>query len=488
MNVTRRQFVKSAAAGAALTAVPASLWASSGDSGDPGRRPNIVFCLTDDQGYGDVGYMSHPRLKTPHLDAMAAAGLRMNHFYTGAANCSPTRATCRTGRHHRRCGVPDHSKPINPEEVTIAHALAANGYATGHFGKWHLGKVDAESPNNPAKMGFQEYFSTINNAQKVNPSGYHGNRPKVANQTIEGEDSKIIMDRALGFMARAKEAGKPFLVYIWFHTPHVPHGSTPEFLGQYRDIEDLKTRAYYAQLTAMDAQMGRLRKQLRAWGVARDTLVVFTSDNGPNRPGSTGGLPGGKGKVTPGGCRVPGLVEWPAVITKPVVSDVPMVTTDLYPTFLAAAGIESYGPERTFDGENMLPLLKTGTHHRRNPIRYRHRGNASVSVDGKWGSADADPGYEAWAKSVDEEFVAAQKRLAEFGLAPDPDGKRPRQPTPRPRTWTRSLEAQGRLLPGRAEDSGVPRAGLAPPSIPCVSSPATRPGGHRRTWPRPFPA
>lgn len=372
--------------------------------------PNLIFVMSDDQGWGDVGYNGHPRLQTPHLDEMASQGLRVDNFFAGAPVCSPTRATCLTGRHHLRSGITwvnDENGVINARETTIADALAANGYRTGHFGKWHLKDPNWDSGHRPTELGFQYWVSTPNNADKVDPGGvYHYRGDRMA-ETL-GEDSAILMDYALMFIEEAVEDETPFLAYIWIHTPHVPYGSTEEYLDLYADVTDSTERVYYASITAMDAQIGRLRSELRNLGIADNTLVVFCSDNGPEGPGSTGPYSGRKGSVTDGGLRVPGIIEWPAVITEPRVTQVPMVTSDLYPTFLAAAGVGSFGPPRPIDGENVLPEIMGEPFTRSGPIRFMIGGGRGVCYpDGTFSNTNLDPGFAAWEAEVMDEFDLA---------------------------------------------------------------------------------
>jgi len=374
------------------------------------QQPNIILLMSDDQGWGDVGYNGHAVLQTPELDKLASEGLKMTNFFSGAPNCSPTRATCLTGRHHHRSGVPDHSKPINPSEPTIADALAANGYRTGLFGKWHLGEVGRGAYNHPGQLGFDVWFATKNNEDKVNPSSYRRNGSDVG--TVTGEDSQIIMDETLRFIQDSMKRNQPFLAYVWFHTPHTPNGSTPDYLDMYADLGlTFAQQEYYAQITAMDAQVGRLRRELRRLGVAENTLLVFTSDNGTEASllGSNGPYSGGKGSLSgEGGVRVPGLIEWPAKIPSAAVSATPMVTTDFYATFLAAAGVSAFGPARTLDSENLLPLLTTGTYTRSKPIRFYHRGGKKVVMpSGEWGKSDLDAGYDTWLSGVTSDYTAS---------------------------------------------------------------------------------
>lgn len=390
-----------------LTLALGCICAVSTSAQDP--RPNIILVMSDDQGWGDVAYNGHPRLQTPELDEMAAQGLRVDNFFAGAPVCSPTRATCLTGRHHLRSGITwvnDDYGVINARETTIADALAENGYRTGHFGKWHLKDPRWNSTHNPGELGFQYWISTSNNAEKVDPEGYFLMGDPVSDTL--GEDSEAIMDYALDFIGDSAGRGKPFLAYIWMHTPHAPYGSTQEFLDLYADVTDTQARAYYASITAMDVQIGRLRDELRALGIADNTLLVFCSDNGPEGPGSAGPWPGGKRGITDGGLRVPGIIEWPAVITQPRVTQVPIVTSDFYPTFLAAAGVASFGPPRPIDGENVLPELQGQPFTRSGPIRFMISGNRGVAYpDGTFSNTSLDPDFAAWESEVMTEFDQA---------------------------------------------------------------------------------
>jgi arylsulfatase A-like enzyme len=414
-RLSRREFLCVSAGAAAAAMLPRTLLAAT-SSAPAGGKPHIIFCMADDLGYGDVAYNGHKTLKTPVLDEMARTGLRFNRFHASAPNCSPTRASSLTGRHHNRCGVLDHSRwPINPDETTFADALAASGYVTAHVGKWHLGNPGAGSPFNPSQLGFQHYFSTVNNAPKVDPKGYYDDGRRVA--SVSGEDSHIIVAKALRFLRRGLHAGRPVAMVLWFHTPHTPHGSTPEYLAMYKGAP-AKARAYYASITAMDHAIGVLRKGLDELGIRRSTLLVFCSDNGPTGPGSTGGLAGRKGGVSEGGLRVPGLIEWPAVITKGRTTDVPASTADLYPTILAAAGIDSFGPKRVIDGENLLPLIRGEAFRRRGPIRFCHRNRkAAILPDGTYAKDPerADPGYTDWLNSVLADQKRSLARVAELG-------------------------------------------------------------------------
>lgn len=330
-------------------------------------RPNIVLVMADDQGWGDTGYNGHPELKTPNLDALAASGLRMDRFYTAHFNCSPTRASVMTGRHPNRMGTFSPGAPIRAQEVTVAQVLQGAGYATGHFGKWHLnGKngdrdtktppgraILASDPLSPGKLGFDEWVSADNFFDLEPVLGRNGVPEK-----FHGDGSDIAMDEALKFIRRQAEAGKPFLTVVWFGNPHTPHEALPADKAAYAALPE-KDQNYYGEITGIDRNIGKLRSTLRELKVADNTLLWYCSDNGGAAgPKSTGGLRGSKGTLWEGGVRVPGLVEWPARIPKPFVSDVPCSTSDIYPTVLAATGAAAApAPTRPMDGINLLPLF-----------------------------------------------------------------------------------------------------------------------------------
>jgi arylsulfatase A-like enzyme len=329
-------------------------------------RPNIVLVMADDQGWGDTGYNGHPELKTPNLDAMAASGLRLNRFYTAHFNCSPTRASVMTGRHPHRMGTFGPGSPIRAQEVTVAKVLQSAGYATGHFGKWHLnGKngdrdtktppgraILADDPLSPGKLGFDEWVSADNFFDLDPVLGRNG-----APEKFQGDGSDIATDESLKFIRKQASAGKPFLVVVWFGNPHTPHEALPADKALFASLPE-KDRNYYGELTGIDRNVGKLRAALRELKVADNTLLWYCSDNGGAAgPKSTGNLRGSKGTLWEGGVRVPGLVEWPARIAKPFASDVPSSTLDIYPTVLAATGAVAPKQVQPLDGVNLLPLF-----------------------------------------------------------------------------------------------------------------------------------
>ena len=282
------------------------------------KPANVILMMSDDQGWGDAGYNGHKILKTPHLDAMVAAGLRFNRFYSSSPVCSPTRGSCLTGRHPNRYGIlyANAGYLLPKEEITLAEVLSGRGYRTGHFGKWHLGDFEGKTRSAPSDHGFDEWFSTARKVATLHPdaASYRHNGNKVEGP-LKGDDSKIIMDKAIPFIRSAVEQKKSFFAVIWFHTPHLPILAAEKHRKLYPGRKD-KEKHYWGALTAMDEQVGRLRETLRELDVARDTMLWFTSDNGPEgkkegpgSPGTTGGLRGRKRSLFEGGVRVPGSLE-----------------------------------------------------------------------------------------------------------------------------------------------------------------------------------
>lgn len=326
-------------------------------------RPNFVLAMADDQGWGDIGYNGHPVLRTPNLDEMAATGLRFDRFYAAAPTCSPTRGSVLTGRHPNRFGCFTAGYDLRPREITIAEALKTAGYATGHFGKWHLGSVRADSPVCPGASGFDVWMSSPN---------YFDNDPLMSREgrVIEtrGESSRVIVDAALEFIRAAVEREQPFLAVVWFGSPHAPHVTTDELRKLYEG-EPKRMQSFYGEITGVDRAIGHLRRGLRELGVADDTLLWYTSDNGSMPIGSRGGLSGRKGTLGEGGIRVPAVLEWPAHVTKPRAIGAPAGTVDIYPTLLDVAGVEVRG-QLALDGISLAPWIAGGPALREKPLGF----------------------------------------------------------------------------------------------------------------------
>ena len=344
-----------------------ALLASPVTAADPAPgapRPNVVLLLTDDQGWGDVGYNGNSDVQTPVLDELARTGIRFDRFYAAAAVCSPTRGSFLTGRHPVRYGVFSWGWSLRPEEITVAEVLQQHGYATGHFGKWHLGALHAGSATSPGGQGFDDWSSSPNFYEN---DPLFSRRGKVVH--TKGESSAVTVDAALEFIETASKQKQPFLAVVWFGNPHTPHEAQDDLRKPYASLP-VNMQHYWGEMTGVDRAVGKLRTRLRELQLADDTLLWFTSDNGAAKPGSTGGLRGMKGSLWDGGIRVPGLVEWPARIKQPRVIDVPCGTVDILPTVLAAAGVAYPATKRPLDGQNLLPLLTGSTAERKQPLGF----------------------------------------------------------------------------------------------------------------------
>ncbi len=349
-------------------------------------QPNILLLMGDDHGWEETGYNGHPHVKTPVLDEMAGTAFRFDRFYAAHPSCSPTRASFLTGRHPNRMGTFTPGWSLRPEEITIAHLLHEAGYHCGHFGKWHLGAVKAESPVNPGAMGFDEWLSH-DNFFELNPSFSRNGGPP---QVFEGESSEILIDETIEFIGRAKREDKPFFAVVWFGSPHEPYSGLPEDLALYDDLpakypdkmvkltsnetggptqrplgEVLRER--YAEITAMDRSIGTLRKHLAANGLRDNTLLFYCGDNGTSGDASLASpYRGVKGQVYEGGTLVPGLIEWPAKIPQPRTSAVRASTSDLLPTMCALTGQAL--PDRPLDGIDLTPVLEGTMTQRPTPL------------------------------------------------------------------------------------------------------------------------
>jgi arylsulfatase A-like enzyme len=360
MKRSRREFL--AGAGVGLCAL--GLRRLGAAEAKAAKRPNIVLCMADDQGWGDMGYYDHPVLKTPHFDAMAAeAAVRFDRFYAAAPVCTPTRASVMTGRTPNRMGAFKWGHSLRPQEITVAEALRTAGYVTGHFGKWHLGSVREGSPVNPGASGFDAWLSAPN---------FFDNDPVLSREgkavQTEGESSMVTVDAALDFIRKSAKGEAPFLAVVWFGSPHGPHRAVERDRKLYAD-QPKRRQHFYGEITGMDRAFGKLRQGLRDLGIHENTILWYCSDNG-GLPGlgRTGGR-GHKGQVYEGGLRVPALFEWPARYRKQRVTDVPCVTSDIYPTLLDIVGVHM--PDQPpLDGVSLVPLLEGKMTERPKPIGF----------------------------------------------------------------------------------------------------------------------
>lgn len=375
---------------------------------------NIILCMTDDQGYADAGFQGHSVLQTPQLDRLAASGMVLTHFYAAAPVCSPTRASCLTGLHPDRLGIRfANTGHLPADALCLAEWLRERGYATGHFGKWHLGTLTRDLPDAnrggqaehaahyapPWDHGFEVCFSTESKVPTAEPmlhpkSGkpygthYWTGPGQVVSQNLAGDDSRVIMDRVLPFVRQAAAAQRPFFAVIWFHSPHLPLVTTPKLEAPYLGHPASK---YFASLAGVDQQMGRLWDELEALDVASDTMLWFCSDNGPERVagdddtgsaasfgtrtlGSAAPFRGLKRTLYEGGIRSPAFVVWPGQVPAGTTASGVAVTSDYFPTMVEALAANTpLGADHkpiAFDGVSILPMILGQEWQRPTPLGF----------------------------------------------------------------------------------------------------------------------
>lgn len=367
-----------------------------GSTGVWSKPPNILLIYVDDLGYGDLGSYGHPVIRTPNIDKLAADGLKLNSFYAPSALCSPSRAGLLTGRHPYRTGIRswiphDSGVYLRAEEVTLAETLKAVNYQTAHIGKWHLNSdLGSETEPQPTDQGFDYFYG--HNAFQIptnkNPTNIYRNGEALPRQN--GFTAELYANESIQWLEQ-RDPNRPFFLYLGMAEPHVTIENPDEFNAMYAEYtngpvvpirsgpsgppkDKLVPRGpgeYYANITYMDAQLGRVLDWLDDNGLADETVVVFASDNGPvtsnwlrwfevNAYGDTGGFRGRKHYLYEGGIRVPAIIRYPRLIKPGTTSDTPVVGTDLFVTLTAIGGGE-VPDDRPIDGINITPVLKGDT-------------------------------------------------------------------------------------------------------------------------------
>lgn len=338
------------------------------------RKPNILVIVSDDQGYADVGFNGGKAVPTPHLDALAASGVRCTSGYVSHPFCSPTRAGLLTGRYQQRFGH-ENNPAYDPADAVaglplteklLPQFLQEAGYRTGWIGKWHLGATPAHTP---WARGFQQTYGFIGGGHSF--SGWAIDVKKEYNVplTRDGQATTEVpahLTEAFGKEAVAfirRNAGAPWMLYLAFNAPHTPHMPTNEREKQFADVKDPVRRKCLAQISLMDDAVGAITKALADSGQAQDTLIFFFTDNGGTPP-SLGAdntpLRGYKGYVYEGGVRVPFVISWPARLKAGSTYDRPVSSLDVTATALALAGVD-FPTERRLDGVNLIPFLRGET-------------------------------------------------------------------------------------------------------------------------------
>jgi arylsulfatase A len=308
--------------------------------------PNVVILLADDLGYNDISsYRSlHPQRsddpptsQTPNVDRLGAEGMRFTNYYCGAAVCSPSRSALITGRNATRVGIYNWIPANSPmhlrdEEVTIAEMLREADYRRGHFGKWHLTSEGMGQPL-PQDQGFEDAFYTYNNAEPSheNPDNFFHMGEPVGE--LQGYACQLVMDRALNWLDTVKDSGQPFYLNVWFNEPHVQLAAPEELTSRHR-----YRQKYYGAIENMDLAIGRLLTYLDEQGLAENTIVIFSSDNGSQELRSNDPLRGEKCLNYEGGLRVPFVVRWPGKVPEGKVSEQVGSFTDVLPTLAALTG------------------------------------------------------------------------------------------------------------------------------------------------------
>ena len=348
------------------------------------KKPNVIIILTDDQGYGDLGCMGSKDLKTPHLDHLAAQGVRFTSMYAASPVCSPSRAALLTGRYPGNAGVrailAGHRKAsgLTPKVPTLAAALKKEGYATGVCGKWHLGLRPECRPN---ANGFDEFSGFLAGCLDyyshifyygMSDGGFNPTHDLWENDAEVWANGEYLTERitrkSVDFI-RA-HADEPFFLYVAYNAPHYPMHAPAHYLDRFPDLPPDR-RIYAAMLAAVDDGVGEIVQTLGDLGLADDTILYFQSDNGPSREsrnwldgtpdpyygGSAGGFAGHKFSLFEGGVRVPAIIKWGDKLP-PRVVDEPCISTDIFPTVLEACGGDT--SPYALDGKSILGLLRNG--------------------------------------------------------------------------------------------------------------------------------
>lgn len=353
--LTRRTAISALAASAAFAQAPPS-------------KPNLLFLFADDMGWSDTGFNGRKEWKTPNLDRLASQGTVFDRWYTACPLCAPSRAALMTGKYGIHNTVRGNTTDLPSSEVTIAEALRAQGYATALIGKWHKGAKPDGTFTHPLDQGFDTTFGYLDarHAWEHFPKTFWRGRQEVP---VTGYSSDILADEAIRFMQSAK---KPFFLYVPFIEPHflieAPDEDVKEYEGKFRenDASQPYNARYAAMIQRLDKSVGRILKALDDQGLASNTLVVFTSDNGATFESGNKGTSrfhdsnaphrGQKRSLEEGGIRVPACVRWPGRVAAGKRSTAVTSTIDILPTFLAASGGGAPDPAWKVDGINMLDV------------------------------------------------------------------------------------------------------------------------------------
>jgi len=392
-------------AGTGIAALALFRWVNAKETA--GTKPNVIFFLTDDMGWADPSCYGNKDVKTPNIDQFAAEGLRFNRFYSASPICSPSRTGFTTGMYPSRWNITHYLNSregnrkaeqadfLDPKAPTLARTLKNAGYATAHIGKWHMGGGrDVNDAPWPKEYGFDESWTTW---EGMGPG--IDSDPDSKGKYKPYQRTAVFVDKAINFIKRSK--GKPFYLNLWPNEVHDPHIPDPEFLPKYESASNTGEAKFNAVLDKYDRQFGRLMDFLKAEGLAENTIVVFSSDNGPNPPFKdhrrTGGLRGMKWSLYEGGIRMPFIIKWPGKIPAGKVDEQTICgAVDLLPTVCALAGVE-VPKSHELDGKDMSRAWLGAPLDRQKPLFWDYGRNQfflrpggddrspNVAIrDGKW--------------------------------------------------------------------------------------------------------
>ena len=393
-----------------------------------GKRPNIIFIMTDDQGYWDTGVSGNPSIDTPNMDRTAMEGIQLRRYYA-APVCAPTRAGIMTGRHYLRTGLYNTrfgGDTLGGDELTVAELLKNSGYRTGLFGKWHLGKYPGYQPQD---RGFDEfmghYHGHIERYEFPDQIYHNGRRVKA-----RGYVSELFTDATNDFVEKAYTDGVPFFCCLMFNAPHSPwlldtsHYGQPEgdkLLSKYLEKGlPIREARIYSLIERVDSNIGRLLKHLENLGIEDNTLLVFTSDNGGVSKHWKGGMSGNKASTYEGGVRAPCYVRWPDRIEAGSMSDSLTSHIDWLPTFCEIAGTQTPN-DRTIDGKSLVKLFTQDTNADHHEYVFHTWDRYTPNPNRRWAISD-----QRWKLMciVGEKATASENNWKLFDLSNDPGEKR----------------------------------------------------------------
>ncbi len=366
-------------------------------------RPNFLIILVDDMGYGDPGCYGNKIIRTPHIDQLAREGIRFTDCYAPAPVCSPSRAAMLTGRTPNRLGIYDWISDaqgsnfmcLKTQEVTLAELLKAAGYTTSVVDKWHCnGKFNHADQPKPSDHGFDHWYVSAQNLKRqLNPYQFVHNGKQIVTQ--KGYACEVVAHESIRWLNQERDRQRPFFQCVWFHEPHEPIDAPPDLVKEYGAYEGTRP-LYYANVTNLDRQIGKVLKNLEQQGLSENTVVLFTSDNGPAKlqagyrsrsHGTAGPLREYKWTLFEGGIRVPGIMRWPGHTQAGQVINEPISGVDVLPTFCRIAGV-SMPDDRVIDGVDLSPMFSGKRIVRKIPLHWHYyapyAGPLSVMRKGVW--------------------------------------------------------------------------------------------------------